>query len=210
MSSLSLERKFYVYVLFDRELKHPFYVGKGCGKRAFCHLKPGSKSNFKKAVWIDEIRKRKQEPEIHYFLKDLNESEALEWEAILGNFLRDQGFQLTNIAPLGIRFKHWGSKSDSFLVLKRVSPKKGVPISSEHKKLLSLANKGKPHPGRLEIEKTVLEDLYLHEGMTRKAIGELYGTSVEPINRLLKMHGIMKCDTWAARRAPPINKKETI
>lgn len=98
---------FYVYVLHDpRKCGEPFYVGKGKGKRAWNHTRPGSasykgvgKNQFKERV-ISAIREAGMEPVIDIIVDGLAEDDAFDLEreliSTLGRRGIDDGGILTN------------------------------------------------------------------------------------------------------------------
>ena len=55
--------KFYVYALIDPINRIPFYIGKGCGRRAYKHLTGNDTNNVLKVKYIKNIRPLGFEPE---------------------------------------------------------------------------------------------------------------------------------------------------
>ena len=78
-----MEKKYYVYILLDpRYDNQPFYVGKGCGKRANTHLNEtkNNTENILKFNKIEKIRKDGFEPIIEYHSTDMLEKDAYDLE----------------------------------------------------------------------------------------------------------------------------------
>ena len=69
------ENKYYVYALIDPINRLPFYIGKGCGNRAWYHLK-NEKTNIEKVRIIGLIRSLNLEPEVKLITSDLEETLA--------------------------------------------------------------------------------------------------------------------------------------
>lgn len=74
--------KYYVYIYKNPITLDPFYVGKGCGNRAYSHLEKAKKIRIgsRESLCIVECRKllkEKLEPIVEIFINNLNESEAL-------------------------------------------------------------------------------------------------------------------------------------
>jgi hypothetical protein len=96
--------RYYVYMLIDPRDESPFYVGKGCGQRAYLHTKrtkngKSSENRFKDRV-IQKIIDQKLEPLVLMYRDSLDEIEAydLEEETIrcFGRRGIDEGGILTN------------------------------------------------------------------------------------------------------------------
>lgn len=127
--------KSYVYVYFDPRNKLPFYIGKGCGNRAFDHLCEQAKSKkvSKKVLRIKEIKKAGLEPQIEILRYGLSDGEATIVEAAVIDLMRPE---LTNA--------HRGEHSGGF---GRISAQelaimlKARPTKIEHKAILIRINK---------------------------------------------------------------------
>lgn len=87
---------FYVYALVDPRNNKPFYVGKGKGRRAWHHLRPGGvDGNPKKQSKIDKIRSMGLEPLVSILAADIeDESFAYDLEEMYIKHMRPD---LTNI-----------------------------------------------------------------------------------------------------------------
>ena len=81
--------KYYVYALLDPRVPYdnefgfqPFYIGKGCGKRSYSHLKDGPErsGNPIKCDRISAIRSEGKEPIIVHFFETDDEERAYEME----------------------------------------------------------------------------------------------------------------------------------
>lgn len=121
--------KFYVYCLVDPRTKTPFYVGKGCGKRAWSHtrkVKNGiSLDNPHTENIIKRLLSEDVEPIIEIVSSDLEEVIAYYKEEELILLYGRKGFEpdgvLTNIclggrppSNLGGTRDHAGSKNPNF------------------------------------------------------------------------------------------------
>lgn len=109
---MDYDTRFYVYELIDPRTNMPFYVGKGCGKRAEAHLIEAAKPRFEqtnpfKCAIINNIIGSGREVVIKYVQKDMLEKDAyaLETELIAKygkkNDATGEGI-LTNIADGGL------------------------------------------------------------------------------------------------------------
>lgn len=84
---------YYVYAYIDPINKEIFYIGKGCGNRAFHHL--DDLSDTKKVRRIKKIRAARREPQIDILAHNLTENDALKIEAVCIDLI---GFnKLTNL-----------------------------------------------------------------------------------------------------------------
>jgi hypothetical protein len=72
--------KYYVYAYYDPRNRSCFYIGKGCGNRAFSHL--NDKTESVKTQTIAAIRKAGLEPQIRILRHGLIEKEAKLIEAV--------------------------------------------------------------------------------------------------------------------------------
>jgi len=95
--------KYYVYIYINPKDSQPFYVGKGCGNRAWRHLKETkiNTENYKKWCILENLRKLELEPIILILKDNLSEEDAykLEKETIIkyGRRDLDKNGILTNV-----------------------------------------------------------------------------------------------------------------
>lgn len=77
--------KFYVYYLIDPSTRLPFYVGKGCGKRATAHLKEAEIKRCKSMVYkkIKNLLQKGTPPLVKIRKYFENEQDALNYEIFL-------------------------------------------------------------------------------------------------------------------------------
>ena len=87
MKSSSSHRDFYVYVYINPETGHPFYVGKGKGKRARAHLGDIQAPEREKEETIARLRESGLEPKIEIVQWNLSEAAALAAESALIQFI---------------------------------------------------------------------------------------------------------------------------
>lgn len=124
--------KYYVYALVDPRDDQPFYIGKGCGKRAVSHLRETLKAtlNVRKYYKIQSIRKDGHEPIVKYLFEGLEENEAYEKEAAEISRYGRKDFD-----PNGILM--------NFAVDSRPPNRLGRPHKAETKEKMSLASRGR-------------------------------------------------------------------
>jgi hypothetical protein len=86
-------RDFYVYLHHKADDGTVFYVGKGCGHRAFV------RSDRRNHGW--QLAKKKHGLNVSFLRKDMPEVCALTLERMAIHFFRERGFPLTNIFDAG-------------------------------------------------------------------------------------------------------------
>jgi hypothetical protein len=92
---------YYVYAYYEQHGTEPFYIGKGRGTRATCHLESENlKKNF---PFYRKLRSLIESPRIEYLYENLSETEALELEiqtiAFYGRY--EEGGCLLNLTDGG-------------------------------------------------------------------------------------------------------------
>lgn len=101
----SEETKFYVYVYIDPRTDLPFYIGKGCGKRAYTHLKEtkDDTENKMKYAYIKGLKNKGLEPIIQFINSNMTSDDAYDYEEFCiwfwGRKKLDQGGILMNRCP---------------------------------------------------------------------------------------------------------------
>lgn len=133
---------FYTYVYYDKSRNNePFYVGKGCGNRAYSHLKRTDKHPFTQR--LQYMKKNGVEPVIGIY-GGLDEEFALflEQEIISHLGRKDLGTgPLLNLTDGGD-----GMNVPSADVREKMSTaKKGKSLSAEHRAKIAAALKGKTY-----------------------------------------------------------------
>ena len=189
------KNKYYVYALVEPFNKLPFYIGKGCGNRAFSHLS-NEKTNINKVEIIKQIRRLGFEPEVKFIVKNLNESDAYQIEYHIIRNSKKFGVKLTNKSGLKMPPNRRGTKLSEETKKKISESCKGLhkfPVSEETKKKISLANKGKEGPNKKYIEDIdSLRYLYVEKNFTKKQICQHFKIGLSSLNRILKENEIKK------------------
>lgn len=200
-----VDNKFYVYALVCPINKVPFYVGKGCGARAFAHLNGKDKNNNKKLQYIQNLRNLGFEPEVHFAFTNLSENEAYNYETNFIKFMANHFLYFTNKVGVAknaycnsnIKYRNLSldkkkKSSRIYYPLNKTIKKKisaslhGRKLSDTHRKAISdyLTGRG------LYISK---EDLIeLRKTLTIQQIAEKFNVSIQPIKRLIRTHKLFK------------------
>ena len=144
--------KFYVYALIDPRDNQPFYIGKGCGKRAQSHLRETKEKtqNIRKFYKIQSIREDGYEPSISYLFENLEESEAYEKEESeikrLGRKDLDPNGTLMNLVTDSRPPNRQGKPHKDSTKAKMSKASLGRKKSPEHCKSIGISKKGENHP----------------------------------------------------------------
>jgi hypothetical protein len=165
------QQQFYVYVYYDPRNNQPFYVGKGCGRRCYDHLKETEDKTDNIFKWrkINSIRNDGSEAIVKKEIENLSEEHAYEQEAVLirqyGRAGIDPGGILTNrcedLRPPSTKGKKFSDEHKAKLKAaywKRVSqpgyvhPCKGQIVQQHVREAARQANLGKSK-NRNSVEK---------------------------------------------------------
>ena len=144
--------KFYVYALIDPRDNQPFYIGKGCGKRAQSHLRETKEKtlNIRKFYKIQSIREDGYEPLISYLFENLEESDAYEKEEYeikrFGRKDLDPAGILMNLVPDSRPPNRQGKPHKESTKEKMSKASLGKKKSPEHCKSIGIARQGENHP----------------------------------------------------------------
>ena len=166
--------KYFVYMYMDQD-NSPFYIGKGKGQRyqPTQHMRNNRTHTYCKikSIGVDNVK-------IHFLHKDITDKEACSWERYWIKYFGrlDNGTgQLTNHTD--------GGESNAG----RPSPRKGVKLSAETKRKISIGCKGKRLS--LETKRKMSEGqkgrTHAHSNTTQRKISEtLKGRKYKKRNKL--------------------------
>jgi len=138
---MNSENKYYVYALVDPINQLPFYIGKGCGNRAYLHVEGKDTGNKKKVRYIQNIRALGFEPEVHFIKKDMCEQDAYDFESYC---IKDgkSYLPLTNVTGIKQPPSRKGSKWSKESIAKRSATVRQKRING-YKKVISEEQKQK-------------------------------------------------------------------
>lgn len=189
------KNKYYVYSISDPINKTPFYIGKGCGKRAWSHLKCKELNKNKNSI-IATLQSIGLQPKIDLIVENLNEEDAYEIETIIIKNAVNYGIKLTN--KVGIRRppSRKGIKVSDETKLKISLKLRGIKrntLTPEHRQKISFSNKGKEGPNKKMIgDVDLLKKLYVYENKTKHEICVFFNIGMGSLNRILHEHKIFK------------------
>ena len=164
------ENKYYVYALIDPINRLPFYIGKGCGNRAWSHLK-NEKTNIEKVRIIGLIRSLNLEPEVKLITSDLEETLAYQLETLFIDYSKSIGIKLVNVFSKATPPSRRGcivSDITKQKISNTTKGRKGTPMTDIAKLKLSIANTGKQGPNKAFVDIVNLHNLYVIENKTKK------------------------------------------
>lgn len=127
-------RRFYIYEYIRLDTNEPFYIGKGCGNRAF-QIDKSRNANFRKVL-------QKSKVACVLLMDNLTEQEAYEAEVwFIYEYKHILSFKLTNMDDGGLgavsgKFNHMYGKKG------RLHPNYKREVSEESRKKMSIARKG--------------------------------------------------------------------
>ena len=172
------ENKYYVYALIDPINRLPFYIGKGCGNRAWSHLK-NEKTNIEKVRIIGLIRSLNLEPEVKLITSDLEETLAYQLETLFIDYSKSIGIKLVNVFSKATPPSRRGcivSDITKQKISNTTKGRKGTPMTDIAKLKLSIANTGKQGPNTAFVDIVNLHNLYVIENKTKNM-----ATIIEPV-----------------------------
>lgn len=162
-----MDKKYYVYGHFKRGENNPFYIGKGCGNRAYA---TGNRSKFWKRI------ANKYGYEARILIENLSEEVAYQIEMEF----------IATYKSIGSCEANFTMGGDGVRVEKRWWYDK-----------ISASMKGRKRPSgkdsksyKDKITKEQLYDLYVNKGMSSIKIGKLVGISYATVCTRLKQYGI--------------------
>ncbi|CAB4222751.1 GIY-YIG_COG3680 domain containing protein [uncultured Caudovirales phage] len=188
------ENKYYVYALIDPINRLPFYIGKGCGNRAWSHLK-NEKTNIEKVRIIGLIRSLNLEPEVKLITSDLEETLAYQLETLFIDYSKSIGIKLVNVFSKATPPSRRGcivSDITKQKISNTTKGRKGTPMTDIAKLKLSIANTGKQGPNKAFVDIVNLHNLYVIENKTKKEICDIFNIGMGSLNRILNENSIQK------------------
>ena len=142
----------YVYMLIDSRNNQPFYVGKGAGERCHFHVKEAVYYKQRKSLKLNKIRSILNdgfEVVVKKIEDNITDAQAIDFECLLIEEMRDLGIKLTNMTNGGdgaAGYKHTEEHKQyikSIMVGREMSEQHKAnmrkPKSEEGRKAMSLA-----------------------------------------------------------------------
>ena len=202
---MQTNNKFYVYALVCPINRVPFYIGKGCGARAFAHTRGKDTNNDKKCQYIQNIRNIGLEPEVHFVCKNLAENEAYHHEINFIKFMANRFLYFTN--KVGVSRDAYCNSVINYRNCEPAKPKKSTriynPIDEAVKRKISVSLTGRKlsDDHKKSISKYLTgrgfyiskEDLLeMRKTLTVDQIAKKFNVSSGPIKRLIRSYKIYK------------------
>lgn len=126
---------YYVYALIDPIKDVPFYIGKGCKKRALSHLRGNAPENKLKNDYIARLQSKGIDPEILFLKENLDETYAYSLERIFikkaFSLFPDSMTNNKHASPGHISTDESKAKLKETYRLKKLNGWKRKPLSSE-------------------------------------------------------------------------------
>jgi len=160
--SLIMENKYYIYAHIRKDNNSIFYIGKGCGKRAY--IKSNRNDYWKRIV-------KKHEYEVQFLMENLTETESFKYEIFYIDIEKRKGNCEANFTLGGdgvkVEKRWWNEKISKALI--------GIDrgFGKENKNYKDI------------VTKKQLEELYLVEKLTSVQISKIFNVSIPTITARL-------------------------